>query len=320
MCGTPLQEGVIFCPKCGANVGQATFQQPIAPQQPYYGQTQPYAPMPKKSNKKLIIAIAAIVAIIIVIGLAVFFLVSSWENEDNLVGKDKFVGTWEIESVTTESDLNGINTQSGFGEKITFKSDGTLEMTFMGTNMSGSWEIKNGKICIKQTGSSNETCTEYKFSNGDKTLTITSSGTVEDWDGTEYTQKSTTVLKKVTTSSDDDGNDNVNDYTIDDILGSWDMEEDPTYGSNYDQIWTFYNNGSLKMDSIYIYSGYDETSESSTYTTWATYELKNYKLCLTYTDYSDQPYEVCFDISISNNGNTLALTYYTMSYNFIKIT
>jgi len=205
-CGTPLQEGVRFCPKCGATIGQAAAQQPTQPQQPmyqqqpYYGQTQPYVPMPKKSNKKLIIAIIAIVAIIIVVGLLLVFFVFGGDE-------GKFIGTWEHVSTTTY--VNGVQSSTipSDGSKTTFNSDGTTRTTYPPPEYeweeqqeptTGKWEIKNGKICDPDREDSDSAydlpaCGEYKFSNGDKTLTITYSFT--PYEG--YTYKYVVVLKKV---------------------------------------------------------------------------------------------------------------------------
>ena len=219
-CGAPTTEGVKFCPKCGAAIGQTQAApqptappqqppvqqqqsipqqqqpayQPQQPQQPYYGQTQPYAPMPGKSNKKMIIGVVVAVVAIVVVLLLVFFVLGGDEG--------KFVGTWEIESMETIS--NGVSSGSipGDGTKIEFKSDGTTKTTNPdGSTNSGKWELKNGKLCNPDISSESENvfgkeCVDYKFSNGDKTLTITYSMTQEYY-GTTYTMKSNIVLKKV---------------------------------------------------------------------------------------------------------------------------
>lgn len=189
-CGTPLQEGVRFCPKCGANIEQ-TVQQPMAPQQPYYGQTQPYVSMPKKSNKKLIIAVIAIVVIIVVVGLLAYFFVFS---------KGGIVGKWEI--VSMESKLNGVSQGStaGDGTKVEFKSDGTTITTNPdGSTSSGKWEIKNGKLCnpeAETSGFLGSNCMDYKLSNGGKTLTLSGSSS-QSYGGITYNYEYTMTLRKV---------------------------------------------------------------------------------------------------------------------------
>lgn len=342
MCGTPLQEGVKFCPKCGATIGQAafqqppvqpqqpmyqpqtnTYQQPMAPQQPYYGQTQSYVPMPKKSNKKIFAAIIAVIIIVVLI-IAIFFVFVIGNNKNDSSDESKIIGTWEIDSIYEMSDLYGkkdMPIPSGF--KMIFKSNGDLTISPVGSpTLEGTWELKNGKLCImsKDYGAP-ANCSDYSLSPDGSSLTITTPSTEETWDGQIYSVTSYTVLKKVTSSNGDDADDeednDVNDYTIEDILGSWEMAEDPSSGSSYDQIWTFYSNGSMKMDYIYTYSVYDGTNETSTYTTWANYELKNNQLCLNYTEYS---FETCYDFEITNNGNTLTTTYYSITSTFTKIT
>ena len=170
-CGTPLQEGVIFCHKCGATVEQQAGQQPpvqpqqqpMAPQQPHYNQTQPYAPIPAKSNKKLIIAVIAIVAIIVIIGLLVFFFV--------LNGADgRFIGEWESDT-------------GGYKMNIKFNSDGTAELGTDGVYYSGKakWNVDGDKICFEpESGSdwstNSNSCMSYKFSGNDNKLTL-------DWPG-----------------------------------------------------------------------------------------------------------------------------------------
>ena len=216
-CGAPIAEGVKFCPKCGATIGQIQAAQPTAPpqqppvqqqpmpqqqqpvyqqqppmqpHQPYYGQTQPYAPMPGKSNKKLIIGVLVAVVAIVVVLLLVFFVLGGEEG--------KFVGTWEVESTTTESPY-GSDTTEGDGTKITFNSDGTTKTTSPGGYSStGKWELKNGKLCNPEYSSSDSEsyygeCADYEFSDGGNTLTITYS--YSPYEGVSY--KTSMVLKKV---------------------------------------------------------------------------------------------------------------------------
>ena len=341
-CGTPLIESVRFCPKCGASVGEAAFQQTpvqpqpmyqpqtnsyqqsMAPQQPYYSQTQPYAPVLKKSNIK----IPAIIVVVIILIASIFALLFAFgfigNNKNNSSDRSKIVGTWEIDSVYEMSDLYGRkNTSIPSGIKMTFESNGSLTISFGGFGtQDGTWELKNGKLCIMSKSNASEfNCSDYSLSSDGNTLTVTSTSISETPTGEGYTVTTYTVLKKVTTSTngetDDKGDDNVNQYNINDILGSWKMIENSTYSSSTDQIWTFYNNGSMKWDYIYTYSWYD-TNETSTYTSWYSYELKNNQLCLTSEEYSS--YEMCYDFEITNNGNTLTATFYSVTYTFTKIT
>jgi len=191
-CGTQLPEGIKFCPKCGTPQSQIPQQQPQQtpqptqpqqqtmppppppqqppqqsyqqPQQTYqqpqqnyqqqtYGQTQPYMPKQKKSHTKLIIGLIAIIAVIIIVILLVFFVFGGSD--------DRFVGKWEQESV--------------WGSSIVweFESDGDFKLS--GTKI-GTWEEKKGELCIDYTGSYTDICYEYKFSNNEKTLELSSGG------------------------------------------------------------------------------------------------------------------------------------------------
>lgn len=188
-CGTPIPEGVNFCPNCGLSISQKqtppvqqpppTYQQPQQqtpppqqppptyqqspppqqtyqqqtppPQQPYYGQTQPYAPTPKKSHIKLIIGIVAIVIAIVVILLVVFFVLGGSD--------DRFVGKWEQESVVGSIEWE-------------FESDGDFKLS--GTK-AGTWEKDGDQLCIKYTDSA-KMCYDVKFKNNDKTLELSIAG------------------------------------------------------------------------------------------------------------------------------------------------
>ncbi len=173
-CGGPLPEGVSFCPKCGATIGQTQAaaqptappqqppvqqqQQPMPPpQQPYYGQTQPYAPMPGKSNKKLIIGVLVAVIAIVIVLLVVFLVLGGADS--------RFVGEWEY-------DLGGGQTTN-----LKFNSDGTAESGSNGIYYSeGKWSIEGDKLCFEGEETwgieSEKTCYEFEFSDNNKKLTI----------------------------------------------------------------------------------------------------------------------------------------------------
>ena len=185
-CGGPTPEGVPFCPKCGATIGQAQAapqpttppqqppvqqqQQPMPPPPPQqYGQTQPYAPMPGKSNKKLIIGILVAVIAIVVVLLLVFFVFGGDEG--------KFIGTWKVESVDGEK----VPESEGYGTTLTFYENNTMKTKTVISSYDGDsvtitwsdWKIEDGKLCGKsQSPGSKYECSKYKF-DGDKRLTIT---------------------------------------------------------------------------------------------------------------------------------------------------
>jgi len=190
-CGAPITEGVKFCPKCGAAIGQTQAApqptappqqpsvqqqqpayQPQQPQQPYYGQTQPYASMPGKSNKKLIIGVVVAVIAIIIVLLVVFLLLGGADS--------RFVGEWEYDS--------------GFGGKmnIKFNSDSTAELGYNGEYTSGKakWHLEGEKICFEPADASDwdyyeDMCIKFKFSDSNNKLTL-------DWPGlgeTTFTKK-----------------------------------------------------------------------------------------------------------------------------------
>ena len=90
---------------------------------------------PKKSNKKIGIVIAAIIAIIVVISL-VFFIFMGDDSE-------KFYGEWNIDSTNAMGFENDI-----FDSTITFNSDKTFDLVNGSYSWSGTWKLKDDKLYI----------------------------------------------------------------------------------------------------------------------------------------------------------------------------
>ena len=81
------------------------------------------------------------------------------------------------------------------------------------------------------------------------------------------------------------------------VIGAW-RAETPENGE-VEIIFTFYNNGSMKVTSNLLYHGNGEKE-----TEWGNYEIKNGKICgLSQLD-GNYNY-TCFDYEFSNGGNRL---------------
>jgi len=313
-CGSPLRDNAKFCGKCGTSLPIQTPVQPAYAQPPVQqpsNQPQYPASPQKKSNGKIIAAILA-VSIIAAIICAVLFFTWFQEDSDNdtiLPDEQKLIGTWDMISITVES--NGeTQTFDGDDNSMSFNSDHTATSNLESTSQD-TWELKNGQICVTSIDSTygydeQIQCMDYNFSDDDKTLTLSYTTTYEDSYGIEQTMRYTILLNKKTTFNGE-GEETDSSY---DFLGAWEQTSDDPY-SSYNQTWTFYSNGSVKMEAEY--------SEYSTSTSWATYQIKNNQLCLTYIYVGDE-YEMCYDYQFSGNKNNLSITYYSeLTYTFTKI-
>lgn len=321
-CGSPLRDNAKFCGKCGtplpiqAPVQPAYAQPPV--QQPSNQSQYPTYPQ-KKTNGKIIAAILAVIIIAAIIGAVLFFIFFQEASDDDTDTPDekKLIGTWDMISITTES--NGeTQTFDGNNNILSFNSDHTTTSD-SGSTSQDTWELKNGQICVTSIDSTygydtEIQCMDYNFSNDDKTLTLSYTTTYEDSYGMEQTMKYTLLLNKKTAFNGDGEEEEEEEEAGSsyDFLGAWGQTSDDPY-SSYNQTWTFYNNGSVKMDIEY--------SEHSTYSSWATYQIKNNQLCITYIyDSVESEYEICYDYQFSNNKNTLSITYYSeLTYTFTKI-
>lgn len=85
------------------------------------------------------------------------------------------------------------------------------------------------------------------------------------------------------------------------FIGAW-RAETPENGE-VEIIFTFYNNGSVKLTSNLLYHGNGETE-----TEWSNYEIKNGKMCGISQLDGNYNY-TCFDYEFSNGGNRLTLRY-----------
>ena len=302
-CGAQLTEGAKFCTSCGANI-----EQPSTPEKtPQTTSSQPtnYTPMPPKpkSNMKIIGAIlAVIIAVVIVLVVVFMFLDLDLGGSDDNNGSSggtadsRFVGEWYMDT--------------GYGNMTyNFKSNGNLAISMYETVLGdvGTWTVSGDQLCIEFNsqwaelagGEDLSQCIDYEFSDGGNTLTLTQNGS------------SPTVLTKTGSSSQENGDDGGSsdngggDYTGE-LLGSWiNTSGSPGYSST--SIWTFYSNGTVKMESSYDWS--DET-----YVEWAEFEVQSGQLCFVYYGYP-----MCFDITFSGS-NSFTYDSYGSMITFTRLT
>jgi hypothetical protein len=150
----------------------------------------------------------------------------------------------------------------------------------------------------------------YNFTNGDNTLTLSYSTTLG---GETHTME--VVFTKTSSGNNGDGDgDGDGDGFEYAILGSWkdSSSEYPTIYT-YEEIWTFYANGTVKMVTSYSYDGGDPVDSIM----WGDYSFKNGQLCI---NYHVSSFELCYDFEFSNNNNRFTLAYYSeLSYTFTKL-
>ncbi len=299
-CGAPLAEGIKFCTSCGAGIEQPST--PAETTQPTSEQPTGYTPMPSpnKSNMKIIAAILTVIIAIVIVLVVVFVFLDVDLNGDNNgsggTADSRFVGEWEYSSGGVTGSYN-------------FKSDGKLAISMSGVGLGdiGTWSVSGDQLCIEFSsewaelagGEGLNQCIDYEFSDGGNTLTLTETG------------GSPVVLTKTGSSSQENGDDcgsssnGGQDYTGE-LLGSWiNTSGSPGYGST--AIWTFYNNGTVKMES-----SYDWTEE--TYVEWADFEFKSGQLCFVYFGYP-----MCFNITFSGS-NSFTYESYGSTMTFTRVT
>ena len=102
--------------------------------------------------KKQLVFIA-ILAILVSVGLILF------TNNPFNTEKNRFIGTWEEKDTITPLTF-------------TFFSDGTCSVT----NISSTYDIKDGKLVVTMTGEELIWTWSYSFSNNDSILTLTPMG------------------------------------------------------------------------------------------------------------------------------------------------
>ncbi len=91
-CGSPLNDGVVFCQSCGTNNSSApvppvNVAPPAQPQftQPQYAQPQyGYQPIPKKKNTGVIVGVVLAFVLIVIIGIVVVIVLSNGKNGNSI--------------------------------------------------------------------------------------------------------------------------------------------------------------------------------------------------------------------------------------------
>lgn len=155
-CAVELKEGSNLCSACGKNVEQPkVIDIQSQPQQKEEPKTSVPSSTAKKSRKKLIIGISAIMIVLIIAIIAIIYLLGgtgSFSSADS-----RFVGEWE---------------QNMVGEPFLWKfnNDSTLETGFSDGEMNnvGIWKVNNTQLCLYD----NIVCYTYEFSNNGRILRL----------------------------------------------------------------------------------------------------------------------------------------------------
>lgn len=155
-CAVELKEGSNLCSACGKNVEQPQVTDiQSQPQQEEQPKTSVQSSTVKKSRKKLIIGISAIMIVLIIAIIAIVYLLGgtgSFSSADS-----RFVGEWE---------------QNMVGEPFLWKfnNDSTLETGFSDGEMNnvGIWKVNNTQLCLYD----NIVCYTYEFSNNGRILRL----------------------------------------------------------------------------------------------------------------------------------------------------
>ena len=130
-CGNQINEGALFCAKCGTKTDGS---QPAAP-------VQPVAPAPANNKKKLAIIIGAAVLALIIVIVGIVAIAGG--------GERKFVGTW---NATEYYDSYYGETYPIYEEvdyfNITFTKDGTWVGDQEGWIEVGTWTVSNGTVTL----------------------------------------------------------------------------------------------------------------------------------------------------------------------------
>jgi len=325
-CGKALDESVKFCTGCGANADlntqtatqqppiqqqsqpQTNYQPPVQQQYPPAQQqymTQPIPPQKKTNGKIIAVLLIVVIVAIILVAILFFFAFQDGDSDSNNASdaSSLLVGRWDI--------------KPSAGYVYNFKDDNTLwlesEYSITGQNI-GTWAFKNGKLCLTisygyiESGVQEE-CLNCDFSEGNTVLSLSGGTTFPDM----------TFSKKADASGDGDGDDEEPSGDATNFYGSWENTSSYSEYSTTSQIWTFYSNGSVKMETFYTYS-YVEDGDS-TYTYWGNFNINNNELCIaTIYDGVTSSYPTCYDFSFSNNYNTLTITYFSEDlYVFTKV-
>ena len=168
-CGAPVNEGVKFCSKCGANLMASTAPTPQPIKQPATQPSQGYSQPIKKSKTPLIIGLVVAVVAIVVVILLILLLTGGGVSGDEA----KLVGTWEYSMEM--GDFGEYNTA------YVFNSDKSWEVGYAGSTPTkvGTWKIEDNKLVLSATGLGTEYSAgtyTYKFSNNDQKLTLGMNG------------------------------------------------------------------------------------------------------------------------------------------------
>jgi len=101
--------------------------------------------------------IIGITFVILIVGISGCTEQDSDENNNEGYLDSRFFGDWK-------------HADAEYGANITFSSDGRYYTTALG--WIGTWEVKNGEICITLPDYPGlSSCTDFTFSNNNKTLT-----------------------------------------------------------------------------------------------------------------------------------------------------
>jgi hypothetical protein len=122
-CGQQSEDGTVFCSRCGNNL-QSANQSPTAPAAApvYQGYAQGY-PVPKKSNKGLIIGLSVGAAVLVIAAVLLFVFILPGGSGD-------IAGKWYE--------------QTGFGGTVEFLSGGNVNYEAAGFPMSGKYTYNSG--------------------------------------------------------------------------------------------------------------------------------------------------------------------------------
>ncbi len=92
------------------------------------------------------------------------------------------------------------------------------------------------------------------------------------------------------------------------FIGTWRSLE----GNSTENLWTFYDNGTVKAVANYLYGDFDNN------TGWGTFSVGNNKLCMK-SLHNGEESTACYDYEFSNNDTRLIFTYMEMPAVFDKI-
>jgi hypothetical protein len=156
-CKAELIEDSEFCSACGEKVEQHPENQIESqpPQQDEQPQTPVSLSTPKKSRKKFIIGILAIILAVVIVLIIIVYLQSGTELFTS--ADSRFVGEWE-QNMISGPLLWKFNTDSKLEKGV---SDGTMKNV-------GTWRVKDTQLCLYN----NTVCYTYGFSNNEKILTL----------------------------------------------------------------------------------------------------------------------------------------------------